>query len=480
MYNAFEVIFLDKQLKFKNILKSVMMVIMVLIVVTAGSILGHYFGIGNESVIMLYLLAVLFATVLSRSYIFGIITAVTGVMLFNYLFTEPRFTFFINSSNDIMLLLFFLVTAIVAGSIMSRLQKQMNISNRNEMTAKLLHVVSGGFLHVTGKANILMRSISYIHEYSGCIAEIELTDGELFSDICKVSDKSFFNEYTINGTSAVLGKIKIFNVSDTIRAVHEMLFITVATQTGIALDREYTYNERENIRIAMEREKLRSILLRAVAHDLRSPLTALTGASSVLAESFDRLSVDEQKALAIDINEEMIWLANLVENILNMTRINESQLVISKEFEVVDDVVGEAVTHMKKLLVNRKFTVLLPSDVIALPMDGKLVVQVLINLLGNAVKHTPKEAEIELAVSLDKDNAIFSVTDTGNGIVEKIKYELFRENIRSEPASSDGRHGMGLGLAICRAIIEGHGGKIWVEANITRGVKFIFTLPMEK
>jgi two-component system, OmpR family, sensor histidine kinase KdpD len=474
------VIILDKRSKYKNTLKSVMTVIMLLTVVSAGSLLGHYFGVGNESIIMLYLLAVLFATVLSKSYIFGIITAVMGVMMFNYLFTEPRFTFFINSSNDIMLLLFFLVTAVVAGSIMSRLQKQMNISSRNEMTARLLHVVSGGFLHVTGINNILMRGISYIYEYSGCIAEIELINGELFSDSSKVSDKSFFNEYIINGTSAVLGKMKIFNVSDTVREIHEMLFITVATQTGIALDREYTYNERENIRIAMEHEKLRSILLRAVAHDLRSPLTALTGASSVLAESFDRLSADEQKALAVDINEEMIWLANLVENILNMTRINESQLVISKEFEVVDDVVGEAVTHMKKLLVNRKFTVLLPSDVIALPMDGKLVVQVIINLLGNAVKHTPIDAEIALSVSMDKDNAIFSVADTGNGEIDTIKYELFRENIRSKPASSDGRHGMGLGLAICRAIIEGHGGKIWVESNYPQGVKFIFTIPIEK
>lgn len=467
----------DMRSGYKKIIKSVITVVMLLAAVTAVSLPGHYFGIGNESVIMLYLLAVLFATVLSKSYVSGIITAVTGVMLFNYLFTEPRYTFFINSSNDVMLLLFFLVTAVVAGSVMSRLQKQTDIANRNEKTARLLHVVSGGFLHITGKENIIMRGISYIYEYSGCIAEIELTGGDIYSDSGKTPDKSFFKEYAVNGTSSLLGKLRIYGAVDSVRDVHEMLFVTVATQTGMALDREYTYNERENIRIAMEREKLRSILLRAVAHDLRSPLTALTGASSVLAESFDRLSPEEQKALAVDINEEMIWLADLVENILNMTRINESQLVISKEFEVVDDVVGEAVTHMKKLLAGRKFTVVLPPEVIALPMDGKLVVRVLVNLLGNAVRHTPGDAEITLAVSMEKDNAVFSVADTGNGDPEKIRQELLRENMRSEPASSDGRRGMGLGLAICRAIVEGHGGKIWAEANDPRGIRFIFTLP---
>jgi two-component system sensor histidine kinase KdpD len=110
-------------------------------------------------------------------------------------------------------------------------------------------------------------------------------------------------------------------------------------------------------------------------------------------------------------------------------------------------------------------------------MDGKLVVRVLVNLLGNAVRHTPGDAEITLAVSMEKDNAVFSVADTGNGDPEKIKQELLRENIRSEPASSDGRRGMGLGLAICRAIVEGHGGKIRAEANEPRGIRFIFTLP---
>lgn len=448
---------------------------------TASSLLLNSRHIGKESVIMLYLLAVLFITVLTKSYVYGVISAFMGVMLFNFLFTEPLYSLIIDSTTDIFLLLFFFATAIVAGSIMSRLQKQMKIAGRNEQTAKLLSEVSGGFLHVTGKSNIVVRGISYIHKNSGFTATVTLSDKSEYRDERQdlpARDETM-HEYPISGVSGTLGHIFVFGASGEELADYELLLKTVATQMGIALDREYIYNEREEIRIAMEREKLRSTLLRAVAHDLRSPLTALSGSSSVLADSFDVLCDSEKKELAKNISEEIIWLTNLVENILNMTRISESQLVLYREYEVVDDVVGEALSHMHKLLLDRKFTVSLPTEVVSLPMDGKLIAQVIINLLDNAVRHTDSDACISLAITAENEHAVFVVADTGSGVGDSVKDLLFQGFVRSEKSVLDGKHGMGLGLAICRAVVEAHGGQIWVEKNVPTGARFVFTLPLE-
>jgi two-component system sensor histidine kinase KdpD len=247
---------------------------------------------------------------------------------------------------------------------------------------------------------------------------------------------------------------------------------------GIALDREVASREREDIRIAMESERMRNNLLRAVAHDLRSPLTALTGASRLLAEKLEELDREEQKRLATDISEEMIWLANLVENILNMTRIRENKFNLSLEDELVDDVVNEALSHVSGILKGRKFTVSLPDEVVLLPMDGKLVAQVLINLLDNAVRHTPADSEISLRVSVNDKDAVFEVRDTGNGIDESVRDTLFDGFVTYDSGVTDGKRGMGLGLAICKAGVEGHGGRITAK-NTERGASFVFTLPLK-
>ncbi len=462
----------------KKVLRAVLVTTALLAAATLCALFLYPKGIGNENIIMIYLLAVLFCTVFTRSYVFGIASALGAVMAFNYLFTEPRNTLHISSSSDVTLLAFFFVTAIVAGTIMSRLQQQMDISNKNEQMAKLLFEISGGFVGITGKENIILRGIHYVEKYGGSEAFVVLADGETFGNR-QESPKKQFKEYPIKGAGGLLGRIAIYGAKEETNSESDLLFKTVAAQIGMTLDREYLYREREEIRVAMEGEKLRNTLLRAVAHDLRSPLTSLSGAGEMLYENFDKLTVQEQKELSKNISEEMIWLTNIVENILNMTRISEAQLILNREYEVVDDVVGEAVAHMKELLRGRSFTVSLPKDVVELYIDGKLVSQVLINLLSNAVRYTPMEAEIKLEVTSDDSQVKFVVSDTGRGIDEERKKTLFKSFTKSQKGIADGQRGMGLGLSICRAVVAAHGGLIWVEDNIPKGSRFVFTLPVE-
>ena len=247
---------------------------------------------------------------------------------------------------------------------------------------------------------------------------------------------------------------------------------------GIALDREFVYNERENTRIAMEREHLKSNLLRSIGHDLRTPLAGIAGASSYIVQRGESLDRESIERLAGDINEQTIWLITLVENILNMTRIENDKLEVNKQIEVVDDVVSEAVTHVVGLS-KRPFKVTLPQDVIAVPMDGKMIVQVLVNLLDNAVKHTSKDCPIELFINQEDGFVEFNVadggTETGNDI--SIHENMFDAFVTSGKTGADGKKGLGLGLAICKAVVKAHGGAITTGTSHLGGALFTFTLP---
>ncbi len=446
-----------------------------------GSLGISYLGVAKESIIMLFLLGVIFSTIVTSSSMWGIITSVVSMMAMNFLFTEPRYTFVIYDSGDLVLLLFFLITAVVSGTITSRLQKQIEIAEKNERTTQVLYKIASGFIAISGEKDIISRAKYFVDNYTGLKNEIIIFDNdEDYNNEDYNNDASNYYEYPVNGSDGVIGEIRVFKDKGDTDKQNEIIIQSIATQLGIALEGNKLYAEREQIRVAMEKERLRANLLRSVSHDLRTPLTALSGAGNLLAENFDVLKDDEKKKLATDISEEIGWLTNLVENILNMTRISNEQLILNRDEEVIDDVVSEAVSRTKRILNDRSFTVTLPEEVVSVPMDGKLIVQVLVNLLENAVRHTSKDCSVRLDVKI-KDNCVeFVVSDTGGGIDDSIKDSLFDRFVTLDKGITDGKRGIGLGLTICKAIVEAHGGKIFSEHNLPKGSKFSFTLPVEE
>ncbi len=454
---------------------------LLVLISTVISVFMSNFGIDKESIIMVYLVGVLIVTVVTKGYIYGAVASVLSVLMFNYLFTVPIHTFMIYNPSDVSLLLFFFIASLISSSLTSRFQEQLVIAEEKKHTACLLYEITNSFLNITGKNNIIMQGIKYIYDHTGYASEVELIDdNEIYRDNMVEIDKSntMVMELDIHRLKKKIGTIKIFYKSNDIKLDSELLIKMVVTQMGITLDREFIYNERENIRIKMEREHLRSNLLRGISHDLRTPLTAIVGASGVILEDIDKLDLESIKKLVKDINEESLWLNNLVENILNMTRIGEGKMVIQKQDEVVDDIIDEALRHISGLINNRNIDVSFPDEVISVPMDGKLIVQVLINLLDNAIKHTKENEEIHLNVFTKDSNIVFEVADEGCGIDEKIKDSLFKSFVTSGSKVIDGKRGMGLGLAICKAIVNAHGGEITAENRDGKGAVFKFTLPL--
>ncbi len=439
------------------------------------------FGIGKESIIMVFLVGVLVVTVATKGYAYGILASIMSVFIFNYFFTMPTHTLRAYYTNDIILMVSFLGASLISGTLTKRLQKQLLIAKQNEHTARLLYRVTEGFLSITSERNIIQQGIDYIYQNTGYNSRVALTSK---NDIYVDDDRGFSAEASdimqipIRGLSRQLGVMAIAYHKEGFTLEHELLIKTVVTQMGLSLDRELIYNERENIRIAMEREKMHSNLLRAISHDLRTPLTGIVGASGVIIENIHQLDKSTIEKLVSDINDEAIWLNSFVENILNMTRISEGKLMLEKNHEVVDDIVFEAVNRVRSLAKSRNIALKMPEEVVTVLVDGKLIVQVLINLLDNAIKHTQEDCSIFVRVFTEDATAVFEVADDGKGIDQEIEATLFDSFVTISRKAIDGKRGMGLGLSICKAIIEAHGGSIYAGRAPEGGALITFKLPM--
>ncbi|WP_069998984.1 sensor histidine kinase [Cellulosilyticum sp. I15G10I2] len=457
--------------------KDYLSLVLILLATTFSSIVLKQLGLGKENILMIFMIGVLSITAFTKGYWLGLMAACVSVIIFNYFFTEPLHTFIINSVNDMALMLFFLIASMISSSLTARFWRQLLISKRNEQTAKLLHEIAHGFLNVTSEDNIIHHGIRYIKEHIGYDSVVELAESSRIypHDSFVSQEDKRITELPITGIAKRIGTLRLYVKNEDLNMEQAWLVNAVAAQMGIALDREYIYNERENTRIAMEREHLKSNLLRSIGHDLRTPLAGIAGASSYIVQRARSLDGESIERLARDINEQAEWLTTLVENILNMTRIDNDKLEVNKQIEVIDDVVSEAVTHIVGL-GKRPFKITLPKEVVAVPMDGKMIVQVLVNLLDNAVKHTSRNCPIELIVSQKELYVEFNVADGGMGTGSDTS-KLFDAFVTSGKTGADGKKGIGLGLAICKAVVKAHGGSITTGTSHLGGALFTFTLP---
>ena len=235
------------------------------------------------------------------------------------------------------------------------------------------------------------------------------------------------------------------------------------------------------IEAEVEREKMKANLLRSVSHDLRTPLTAIIGSSNVLLEQNDYLSEEEKRELVEHVRDDAQWLVRLVENILSVTRINNSEIRLKKYPELAEEIVAEAVGKFRK---NRKMAVRvkLPDEMLMIPMDATLIEQVLVNLMENVVIHADGATEINVGVSrLDGCLVRFCVEDNGKGIDEDILPKLFEELFpHAKETNADGRRSMGIGLSACMSIVKAHGGYMYAENRPDGGACVCFVLPTEE
>lgn len=257
-------------------------------------------------------------------------------------------------------------------------------------------------------------------------------------------------------------------------SIASMLIVAVITSAMTS-----RVKQQEQIQAAAEKEKMRGNLLRAISHDLRTPLTSIAGLTGVLSDNDEKMTSAERKEIYKEITDDATWLIRMVENLLSVTKIRIDSENLRKVPELAEEIVASAVQKLKKYYPDVRITVSAPEEVLFVPMDCVLIEQVLINLMENSIRHSGGATEIKVQVSTDGEFAKFTVSDNGKGfdraILKKIRAEDF---VMPSMREGDNSKNMGIGLSVCTTIIKAHGGKIVAENE--NGAKICFYLPVEK
>jgi len=246
------------------------------------------------------------------------------------------------------------------------------------------------------------------------------------------------------------------------------LLETLATQIGLAIERDELAEQTRCALVEMETERLRSSLLSSVSHDLRTPLAVISGASSTLLELGEKGDKTTREELLREVLEESNHLTRLVDNLLSMTRLDAGSIQVEKQWYPVEDVIGSALGRLRKELSGRKVNKLLPADLPLVPLDGVLIEQALVNMLENAFCYAEPGTAIDISARVEDDGVVIAVADRGPGLADGEEERVFAKLFRGAASANSAERGVGLGLAIARAIVEAHGGGIWAE-NRTGG-----------
>ncbi len=453
-------------------------------------------GLRAENILLIFVIGILIAIVETGSLIYGVAYSVVYVFTFNFFFTDPKFTFNVNDPNYFVSFGIFFIVAMIVTTLTVRLQKQMLIAKKNAKISEKLYEVSRGFLHLTDEkatvtygekelSELLMRDVKLFMlsreaDKKGLAGEVLWCFENSFP--CGAGETKFADSkqkyIPIRSGNSTVGVVQIDCTEIPFSDEDNKQLSTVLFQLTIAIERlRLNVTEEEN-RIKIERENLRSNLLHSISHDLRTPLTGIAGGSEFLLENIDSISNEEAKTVLFDISAEAHWLGGLVENLLNMTRIQDGRLTVTKKNEVVDDIIDEAVAKMSKRKGKHTVNIINPNDIVVAPMDAQLVIQVLINLLDNAFRHTQEDSTVNVSYRCDKGSLLIDVCDNGHGIEAEKFDRIFDDFYTNSSKTVDGHRGIGLGLSICKSIITAHGGEISARNKDNGGACFTVKLPI--
>ena len=312
----------------------------------------------------------------------------------------------------------------------------------------------------------------------GIILVARYTDGYVWGvlfDVLSILSVNYFFTYPYQGFNLTIEGYPV-----TFASMLVIYLITSAMTTNMKKQSMILAKQEKQLMEA-QKEKMRANLLRAISHDLRTPLTGIIGNSESYLRMEGSMTDEEKRTIVENIENDASWLLNMVENLLSVTRINNTTAKVTKYIEPVDEVVSSAVARFRKRFPGAELRVFLPDRVVMVMMDAMLIEQVLINILQNAYTHAKSVKPVELRVTEDDKRVWFFIKDYGIGIDEKKIETIFdgEDYLKDQDSKADGHKGMGIGLSICKTIVSAHGGDIKAR-NHNEGSEFYFYLPKEK
>lgn len=473
-----------------------------LLMLAAATLLGTVlFGskLSNSSIMMVYLLGVLLVAVITSLRVYSIAAAVASLFLFNFFFVQPRYSLAVYEPGYPVSFLVMFLTAVIAGTLANRLKqtafqaartgfRAQIISDTDQLLAKAESREEILRICAEQSAKLLGRGIA-LYELSEDAAALRMCcavpeDAALAADGTEYLSDKLRSGQAENGCYPIHVQEKLYAVlrladGDPPELTAENTLISVLGECALALENEKNAREKEEAAVLAEKERLRANLLRSVSHDLRTPLMSIAGNAGALLSDEKRYSEETRHRLYADIYEDSLWLTDLVENLLASTRLEVDSANLRLSGELIEDIFAEAAAHVH---ADSGHTLVIEplSEMLMVRADSRLIVQVLVNLIGNALKYTPPGSTVRLSAVRQGSEAVLSVADDGPGIPPEEKEKIFDMFYVGNNPASAGRKSLGLGLALCRTIVNAHGGRIWVEDNSPHGAVFSFTLPVEE
>ena len=436
-----------------------------------ATLMGYAFsrvGFTEANIIAIYLLAVLLTSMATSTRSSYILSAVGSVVVFNFFFTSPRFSLRVYEDGAPMTFLIMIVAALIVGTLTDRLKSQVKQSTRAAYRTNLLFETNQMLQKASTEEEIFQAAQTQLHKLSD--RELTVHPG------ITTGGKQNSTIYLIKTASKVYGSV-VMEGSESLEAFENSVLLSILGECALALENMRNAREKEEAKLLAENEKLRSNLLRSISHDLRTPLTAISGNAGILLSDSESLPPETRNQMYSDIYDDAAWLYNLVENLLAVTRIEEGRMKLNTQPQLVEEMVSEALQHISRKRSEHNIAVHHQDELLLAKCDARLIVQVIINLVDNAIKYTPVGSHIEIATRGDNGCAVVTVADDGPGISDDEKERIFQMFYTGSNPIADSRRSLGLGLGLCKSIIAAHGGVISVADNQPKGTVFTFTVP---
>lgn len=473
-------------------------------------------GFSEANIIMIYILAVLIAAVFTNQRFYSLILSLISVLTFNYFFTQPYFTLKAYDDDYPVTFLTMFLCAFITSTLAVRMKEQTQQSSEAAFhtqilleTNQLVQKGKGGAAIASVVANQLAKFLKrdiivYLSEEGG-LGEPELfpagnsaqTSRYLADSERAVADWVFEHNKQAGATTTrydhaacrylairinnkVYGVVGIAIMEEGLDTFENSITLSILGECALAMENEAVLREREQNALIAKNEQLRANLLRSISHDLRTPLTSISGNAGILLAGSEEMEEANRRKLYLDIYDDSLWLISLVENLLSVTRLEDGTMRIRKNAELIDELIEEALKHINRRCKEYHLRVCQKEELLLVKVDAQLIMQVIVNIVDNAIKYTPPGSDIVITTCSQGDRVVVEIADNGDGIPDEAKPQIFEMFYTVNKGVADSRRSLGLGLALCKSIITAHGGEISVEDNQPKGTVFRFTLPKEE
>jgi two-component system sensor histidine kinase KdpD len=411
----------------------------------------------------------------------GITCAFCAFLTFNYLFIQPLYTMTVHRPSDLVMLLVFLLVAVVISQLVGRAQMGLSAARAREREATQLYELGAALAGLHDDQTIAQILADQIHGmFRGEAVEIGLT-GEPPStrrlppgsaEPSRPPDLSL----PIQAARGLMGTIRLWRASPPVSSEERRLLQTFASQGALALERARLAKADSRARVLEESDRLKSAILSSVSHELRTPLSTIKAAATSLRSGEVSWDSPARPELLAAIDDEADHLNLLVGNLLDMSRLESGALKPKRQWNLISEIVGSVLARMRRLTETHKIEIDLSEDLPLVPVDYVQMEQVFTNLLSNSLKYAPPGTLIRICARPNDDATMrVQVSNQGPHVPEEHLESIFDKFYRVTAA--DRVSGIGLGLSICKGIVEAHGGRIWAE-NLADGLAFNFTLPL--